>query len=99
MDRSHQDRGDADMTEQPPSAEALGAAREWYGEPMRVHGTPDHPSYVVSLAHRFDRVAKQVCNQRVSAETVRWQNRDRQRLEQIARLQETVQGFQSVRDE
>jgi hypothetical protein len=38
----------------------------------------------------------ELCDQRVSAETERWQNRDRQRLEQIARLQETVQSFQSA---
>src|SRR4051794_2322911 len=40
-----------------------------------------------------------LCEQRVSAETIRWQNRDRQRLEQIDRLQATVQSLQSARAE
>jgi hypothetical protein len=37
-----------------------------------------------------------LCEQRVAAERERWQNRDRQRLEQIATLQETVQSLQSA---
>src|SRR4051794_24212991 len=37
--------------------------------------------------------------QRVAAETVRWQNRDRQRLEQISTLQKTVLGFHRAQAE
>jgi hypothetical protein len=60
--------------EQPPSAEAEAMANRW----VRPHA--------YSCAQEIDALIAQ----RVSAETVRWQNRDRQRLEQIGRLQETV---------
>jgi hypothetical protein len=89
------------MTEQPPSAssewqstpEAKEAAYELrcrLGHNQRSNFDADR-----IIAYALDRFAEQ----RVSAETERWQNRDHQRLEQIERLQETVQSLQSARDE
>jgi hypothetical protein len=73
------------MTEQSPSAGALHVAETFIDTRERWH----------KLARRID----SLCEQRVSAETERWQNRDRQRLEQISALQAAVQSFQSARDE
>jgi hypothetical protein len=69
--------------EQPSSAEALQLAAEL----REIHdlGGFDDPI----IAHILDRFANRVSE--------RWQNRDRQRLEQIDRLQETVQTHQSAR--
>jgi hypothetical protein len=71
------------MTEQPPSAEALKLASRYADGEVK------------KCAADIDAL----CEQRVSAETIRWQNRDRQRLEQIDRLQATVQSLQSARAE
>src|SRR3954447_20028389 len=77
------------MTEQPPpSAEAQALAEtiyKWQGYAF--------------LDGRVAQAIDALILQRVSADTERWQNRDRQRLEQIDRLQETVQSFQSARAE
>jgi hypothetical protein len=58
----------------------------------------------MKIAMRFsnqdDQCAAEIdtlCEQRVAAERERWQNRDRQRLEQIHRLQETADAL-SERD-
>jgi hypothetical protein len=71
------------MTEQPPSAEALEIA-ERIRAPNRM-----------KCAAEIDALVKQ----RVSAERSWWQNRERQRLEQISTLQKTVQGFQRAQAE
>jgi hypothetical protein len=80
------------MTEQPPSAEATTLLSEIIGSCGRAGMCRFPPC---SCAESIDALIAQ----RVSAETERWQNRDRQRLEQIDRLQETVQQFQSAQAE
>src|SRR3954447_8576794 len=74
------------MTEQPPpSAEAQALAEtiyKWQGYAF--------------LDGRVAQAIDALILQRVAAETERWQNRDRQRLDQIDRLQETVQQLQSA---
>src|SRR4051794_24910844 len=72
------------MIEQ-PSAEALELGRR--------HGADEITAY--ERAVDIDALIAQ----RLAAETERWQERDRQRLDQIGRLQETVQSLQSARDE
>jgi hypothetical protein len=66
------------VTEQSPSAEALEIAD-------RIRAPNG-----MKCAAEIDALVKQ----RVFAERNWWQNRERQRLEQISTLQKTVQGFQ-----
>jgi hypothetical protein len=77
------------MTEQ-LSAEAINVAKAH----SRDEWGDDHGGWY-TLAQAIEALIAR----RVSAETERWQNRDRQRMAQISTLQETVQSFQSARAE
>jgi hypothetical protein len=78
-------------TNEQPSAEAFEAAWKLHNWMVDCKHPETHDR-VARLLHSF-------AQQRVSAETERWKARDRQRLEQINRLQETVQSFQNSQAE
>jgi hypothetical protein len=84
------------MTELPPSASSL-----WTDLVEKDDRTSpeEYPDMALIKFEEFEYILDHYASQRISAETERWQNRDRQRLEQIARLQKTVQSLQSARAE
>jgi hypothetical protein len=78
------------MTEQPPSAEALelvSRLRKLQFEPGTAH-ISWHELNLLDAGKAIDALI----GEHVAAEAERWEHRDRQRLEQIERLQDTVQS-------